>query len=241
MMFIMLTLLVAGVIIEIGIITFNGHYVAAPSIPRGMQSFGTGPTLTYVVMGDSTAIGQGTDYAHSYARQSAEHIASRHTVNLVNVGISGATAQDVVDVQLRSAIGQHPDIVLLAVGANDATHGTTGASFERSVRAIVTSLRIANPNVQIVVTGSPDMGSVARFPWPAKQLAGLRTRQINRVYARLIPEFHLIFAPIAEQTGPAFRKDPSLFAADKFHPNTRGYALWTPIVNRALDDATRRP
>jgi len=44
----------------------------------------------------------------------------------------------------------------------------------------------------------------------------------------------LIFAPIAEKTGPLFRADPSLFAADRFHPNDRGYATWIPVLNEAL-------
>ncbi len=102
-------------------------------------------------------------------------------------------------------------------------------------------LRKGDCKPRIVVTGSPDMGSVPRFPWGAKQLAGLRTRQINTVYARIVAHNNLTFAPIAAKTGPAFSADPTLFAADNFHPNARGYALWIPVVNDALDKAQAGP
>ena len=52
-------------------------------------------------------------------------------------------------------------------------------------------------------------------------------------------DLHLTFAPIAAETGPQFRRDPSLFAADRFHPNDRGYATWIPVLNRALNQAVR--
>ncbi len=229
--------LVLFVVAELLIIKYNGSDVPTPNIPRGEQVFGSGPALRYVVMGDSTSIGQGADYSQSYAYGSAQHLSQRYTVHLINVGVSGARAKDVLDTQLGKAVAYKPDVVLLGVGANDATHFTSGAAMEQSLQAIIDGLKKANPKLKIVVTGSPAMGSVARFPWPAKQLAGLRERQINTVFTRLDRQDHLTMAPVAAKTGPAFRADPTLFAADNFHPNTRGYALWTPVINDALDSA----
>jgi len=45
------------------------------------------------------------------------------------------------------------------------------------------------------------------------------------------------FAPIAADTGPGFRRDRSLFADDRFHPNARGYATWLPTLDRTLEKA----
>jgi lysophospholipase L1-like esterase len=228
------------VAIELAIIKFNGQVVPAPKISRSQQTFGNGPVLTYVVMGDSTSIGQGTDYEHSYAWLSGQHLAKTHQVRMTNLGVSGARTKDVANDQLERAVELKPDVVLLAVGANDATHFTKGQSLAHSLEQIILGLQRANPNVRIVVTGCPDMSAIPRFPWPARQLAGLRTQQINTVYAKLVDKYHLTFAPIAAKTGPAFRADPTLFASDKFHPDTRGYALWTPIINEALDRVTAR-
>lgn len=81
------------------------------------------------------------------------------------------------------------------------------------------------------------MDSVTRFPDGAKQIMGLRTRQVNAIIADLIKKNGLIHAPIAEKTRDAFIADPTLTAADNFHPNARGYALWIPVIITAIDQA----
>lgn len=216
----------------------NGKAVDAPNIPRTTQELGSsGPALKYVVLGDSTSIGQGTEYKNSYTYQTAEQLAKEYKVSLTNIGVSGARAIDVQKDQLPKAVDLKPDVVLLAVGANDVTHFTSNGTFEKLVQSTIDGLRKDNCNLKIVVTGSPAMGSVSRFPFGARQLAGYRERQLNSVYARLITKNHLYSAPVALRTGPAFAADPTLFAQDNFHPNARGYALWTPVINEALDKA----
>jgi lysophospholipase L1-like esterase len=226
------------VVIDFLIIRFNGTPVSAPQIPRGPTTTGTGPALNYVVLGDSTSIGQGAEYKQSYAYQSAQHLAKDHAVTFTNFGVSGARTKDVLETQAPK-ITAKPDIILIAVGANDVTHLTTVSDVEASMQAIVNMLRIKNPSVKIVITGAPAMGSVPRFPWPVKQLAGARTNNMNSMFERLARDKKITLAPVAEKTGPAFAADPSLFAADKFHPDARGYALWTPVINTALDQALK--
>jgi lysophospholipase L1-like esterase len=228
-------------VIELLIIKYNGTAVPAPNIPRAPQSLGSGPKLTYVVMGDSTSIGQGTSYSDSYAEASAHYLARNHAVNFVNVGVSGARIKDVLDNQLPKAAAYKPNVVLIGVGANDATHFTSGSSIQSSLQKIITGLRQANCNVRIIVTGSPAVDGARRFPWPIRQLMGLRTRQVNNAFAPIITKDNLTLAPIALKTRAAFIADPTLLAADKFHPNARGYALWIPVVNNALNTALSSP
>lgn len=225
------------IIAEILIIKFNGTPVPAPRLSRASTMLGQGSPLNYVVMGDSTSVGQGTDYTNSYSLASARHLAQKYKVNFVNFGVSGARVKDILDQQLPEALAQQPDIVLIAVGANDATHFTGSSSIQQDMTQIAQKLRRQNPNLKIVLTGSPAMDSVPRFPWPVKQLMGLRTRQVNKAFVPVIQNNNLLLAPIAQETRAAFLKDPTLFAPDKFHPNAQGYALWTPVINRALDQA----
>lgn len=233
-----LAFLVILLIADVLIIKYSGSPVAAPNIPRKVQKFGSGSPLKFVVMGDSTSIGQGTEYEHSYAYAAAQHLSKNYQVSLLNVGVSGARTKDVADNQLPKALKQKSDIVLIAIGANDVTHLTSLSSVKSSFMRTIDGLRTDNPDVKIVITGSPAMGSVARFPWPIKQLAGLRAKQLNNdVFMPAARDDNLVFAPVAEKTGPAFRADPTLFAQDKFHPSTRGYALWFPVVNAGLDSA----
>lgn len=215
------------------------HYsasVAAPAIPRGTEHFGaSGSKLNFVVMGDSTSIAQGAAYERGIARMSAVELAKTHQVSLTNVGVSGARVADVRATQLAKAVALKPDLVLLAIGANDVTHLTPLGSFRTNTVAIIAQLQVANPNVQIIMTGSPAMGSVARFAPPTQWLAGWRVRHINALFTSVAAQQkHVTVVPLAAKTAAAFKHNPGLFAPDNFHPNAAGYALWQPIVSSGL-------
>lgn len=229
--------IITFVIIQILIIRFNGSPVAVPDIPRSVQIIGSGEPLSYAIMGDSTAISQGSNYSEGFGAASITHLARTFAVKSINTGVSGATTEDVRKDQLKTALAFRPDVVLLAVGANDATHFVRSETTRESIQHIIDELRRVNPRVKIIVTGSPAVDSVTRFPDGAKQLMGLRTRQVNAVFEQLISKNNLFFAPIAKETRAAFIADPTLTASDNFHPNARGYALWIPVVNQSLDKA----
>lgn len=225
------------VVINGAIVAYSGTPIPAPAIDRRPQMIGTGRPLTYVVMGDSTAVAQGATYQEGFAWGSAHHLAADYAVSFVNVGVSGARVHDVLTQQLPQAVEYTPGIVLIAVGANDVTHLTSSSSARSAMRSVVAQLRAANPAVKIVLTGAPAMDTVTRFPWAVQQVALQRVRSLNAAFMQVAKQEHLIFAPIADQTRAAFRDNPSLFAQDNFHPTGAGYALWTPIINHALDDA----
>jgi len=229
-------LLFAFVAAEILYIKYSGKPVGVPDIPRSQQTLGTGKPLRYVVMGDSTAISQGGTYADGYAVRTAAYLAESYTVTWQNVAVSGARAHDVEAKQLPKALAAKPDIVLIAVGANDVTHLTDTNSVVSSLGHVIDGLRQQNQAVEIVLTGSPDMGSVPRFAQPARWLAGERTKTLNDRIIALAHKKKAYFAPIAAQTGRQFRRHPELFAADKFHPTTEGYKLWTSVIIKTLQD-----
>jgi acyl-CoA thioesterase-1 len=196
-----------------------------------------GPPLVYVVLGDSTAAGRGGDYAQGIAMQTAQHLAQSHRVTMVNLAISGAKIDDVVRDQLPKAESHKPNLVLLAVGANDATHFTPGSHIGRDLTRILKGLQTAQPRIGIVMTGCPAVGTVRRFAQPLRWLAGVQTNRVNAVMHPICRTFGAIWAPIARDTGTLFARDPTLLAPDRFHPNDRGYATWIPILNQALDKA----
>jgi len=239
---IIITVILSGVYAagEFWYVKNTGKPVAAPKIPREAKTYGKGSPIKYAVMGDSTSISQGSKYKDSFAVASAERLAKNNKVTMINTGTSGATAKDVVDKQLTKATVFKPDIVLLSVGANDATAFNSSKEIRVALKEIVAQLKLSNPDVQIVVTGSPAMDSVSRFPPLSKRIMAVRTLQVNAVFSRIIDKEDLIFAPIAKETRQAFLDDPTLTAPDKFHPNKRGYALWIPVINKAVDQAADR-
>lgn len=235
-----ITVVIVIFVIEFLYIKYSGTFVPAPSITREYPTIGNGTKLRYAVMGDSTSISQGSEYDDGYAVASARHLARSYQVSLLNVGVSGATAETVRRDQLPKAKGFTPDLVLIAVGANDATKFTSAKNIEDSLQQIIDGLKEANKNVKIVVTGSPAMDSVSRFPFLSKWVMYVRTAQVNAVFDRLIKQNDLTHAPIARETRQAFLNDPTLTADDHFHPNKRGYALWIPVINKAIDESLKQ-
>jgi lysophospholipase L1-like esterase len=197
------------------------------------------PRLTYVILGDSTAAGVGGNYEAGIARSTTRELARRYDVTMTNLAVSGARMSDVRGKQLAAAEALRPDLVLLSAGANDVTHLTSVRSMRADLREVIRRLTAANPKVRIVLTGSPDMGSPPRIPRLLRGIASCRTQQVNRMFEAEAARQQLTFAPIAKETGPLFRKDRSLFAADRFHPNDAGYATWVPVLNAALAMAMR--
>lgn len=233
---------VAGVTAVVGIEVFAA--LRQPLLPFRNPSpdrvrFGNArPALLYVVLGDSTAAGQGATQGHGIAEGTAEYLARGRTVTLVNLGVSGARMADVLSQEVPKATALKPDLVLIAAGANDSTHFTASSAVTRDFESIIIRLQRANPAMAIVATGCPEMGSIPRFAQPLRWIAGTQTARINRALLPVMRRHGVVFADIAGSTGPAFANDPTLFAADLFHPTDRGYKLWIAVLNRALDRAT---
>jgi lysophospholipase L1-like esterase len=169
----------------------------------------------------------------------ATYLGRNQRVTMHNFGVSGARMRDVRRLQLPLAEAIRADVVLLSAAANDVTHLSRIGGMRDDLRAIVRRLRLANPAVKIVITGSPDMGSPPRIPRLLRGLATRRTESANRMFRSESADLDLTFAPIAARTGSLFRKDPTLFHADRFHPNDRGYATWIIVLNEALTAALR--
>ncbi len=190
----------------------------------------SGPPLRYLVLGDSTAAGQGAKYEHGIAIRTADYLANSHTVTMINLGVSGATVVDVVRQQLPEALGLRPDIVLLSVGSNDVTHFTSFEAVASDLTKILSSLASLPTHPKIIVTGSADLGSVPRFGQPLRSIAGYRTVQYNAVFERVCKSHEAIWADLSARTSKAFRTDQTLFASDRFHPNDRGYKVWSDVL-----------
>lgn len=218
-------------------IKFGGRNVAVPNIPRDTQRLGQGDQLRLLVLGDSTAVGQGADYDDGIVMAAAQHLAANHTVELLNVGVSGAVTHDVLTQQLPKVKDFKPDVVLLAVGSNDVTHFTNPDNAQKDMDAIVAGLIAVNCNTKIVLTGSAAMGSAWRIPLPLRWWAGYREKGINGAFRKVATARQVTLIPLADKTGDLFAHDRSLFAADKFHPNAKGYAAWSAVILPALDEA----
>lgn len=205
----------------------------APPLPPGIDACvgcvaGESPLRT-VWLGDSTAAGVGVAAADGVlGRQVARRIGRAVEVRVL--ASSGGRVADVVGDQLP-LVPADAQVVFVSVGANDATHLTGLDTFSSSYGQLLAGVPA---RACVVLLGVPDLGSPPRLAQPLRAVAGWRGRSLDRRIRQLAQRSGATYVDIAAATGPAFRRDRSLFSADGYHPADEGYGLWAGAVTSAL-------
>jgi lysophospholipase L1-like esterase len=197
-----------------------------------------GEPLTLVVLGDSSVAGVGADAAEDTLTYGvAKALSDRYLVSLHALGVSGSRLGNVVGEQLPQVAGLDPDIVLVCVGTNDITHGTTLREARRQLRLLVGGLAEVAPDAKVIVSGLPPTETAIAFHRPLRDLLGLRALLFTRLYrAELTPQGISVF-DIARLTRSAFHGKREMFSADMFHPSSAGYAFLAAVYGRAVREA----
>jgi len=134
-----------------------------------------GPLVIF--LGDSLTAGLGLAEDQAYPAQVAARLAGRGApIRAINAGVSGDTSAGGL-ARLDWLLGQHPDVVVLALGANDGLRGVALADTEKNLREIVRRCRGAGARVlllgmQIPPNYGPDYagGFRALYPRIAKEM-----------------------------------------------------------------------
>jgi lysophospholipase L1-like esterase len=197
-----------------------------------------GEPLTLVVLGDSSVAGVGADAAEDTLTYGvAKALSDQYRVSLHALGVSGSRLYNVVAEQLPQVAGLDPDIVLVCVGTNDVTHGTTVREARRQLRMLVDGLAEVAPDARVIVSGLPPAETAVAFHRPLRDLLGLRALLFTRLYrAELTPHGISVF-DIAKLTKSAFHGKQEMFSADLFHPSSAGYAFLATVYGRAVREA----
>ena len=197
-----------------------------------------GDPLTLVVLGDSSVAGVGADAAEDTLTYGvAKALSDQYRVSLHALGVSGSRLCDVVGRQLPQLEGLGADIVLVCVGTNDVTHGTTLREARRQLRLLVAGLAAVAPEARVIVSGLPPAETATAFHRPLRDLLGLRALLFTRLYrAELVPHGISVF-DIAKLTKSAFHGKRDMFSADRFHPSSAGYAFLGTVYGRAVREA----
>lgn len=184
-------------------------------------------TLLYVAIGDSAAQGIGASKpAHSYVGIIGERMRelTAQSVRVINLSVSGATTTLAVADQLPRFRKLKPDLVTVAIGANDIVE-FDAAVFEANIREVFATL----PKHAIVA----DLPCFY-LPWNERKVA-----VANRIVREVAAECGLEVVPLHETTKRrGLRGILTEFAIDLFHPNDHGYAVWAsaflPAVTASL-------
>jgi len=163
-----------------------------------------------VAFGDSLTAGLGVSPDDSYPAQLQARLrAGGYAYRVVNAGASGDTTAGGLR-RVDWALRNRPDIVIVALGANDALRGQDLASVRANLDAIVA--RFQQAGARVLVAGMevpPNYG------------------------ARYAADFRRLYVEVARKRGAAFMPfllagvagDPRLNQSDGIHPTAEGYRI----------------
>ncbi len=174
-----------------------------------------------LAFGDSLTAGLGLAPEQAFpARLAARLAADGYAVEIANGGVSGDTTAGGV-ARLDWALGNHPDLVLLELGANDALRGIDPKVTEANLDAMLKKLTAAHVGVLL-------LGMQAPGNWgPDYQ------KSFNAIYPALAKKYNV---PLYRFFLDGVALNPSLNQPDGLHPNAAGVAV---IVERVAPQVER--
>ena len=184
--------------------------------------------ITILALGDSLTAGFGLSRQEAYPALIAEKMRSaNYQFEIINAGSSGDTTAGGLQ-RLPSLLrGRKIDVLILALGINDAFRGVPIEQIRSNLQAIIDQTRARHPDVALVVAGMqlPDYSS-----------------------NDYVGAFGAIFAPLAEKNHatliPFFLEgvggNPELNQWDRVHPNAAGQRVLAENVWRGLEPLLRQ-
>jgi len=189
--------------------------VAAPKEPR-----------VVVCLGDSLTAGYGLDQAQAYPallQKSIDNLGWKFKV--VNAGLSGETTAGGLR-RLDWVLKRRVDVLILALGGNDALRGIPLETTRQNLDHILTRARAKNPEVQLVVAGM-----LIPPNWGREYFNGFRAlfpQLAKKHQAGLIPF-------LLEGVGGK----PELNFPDGIHPTAEGHRIVAANVWKVLEHVLR--
>ena len=229
------------------------NHVVAPS-----EGEPIGARLRLTVLGDSTTVGVGvTSASLSLPYRIAQLVADarQRSVHVATWGYAGARVEHVIGDQVVKAgkplQREAPDapgflptseIVVIVIGANDATHRTPTAAFRRDLRAVLERIRADAPQAEIVVAGIPRLRGILVHLEPLIAIADAWGAPLRRIQRQEALRAGAAFADLAREVVPRLRgriDRSDALAADQFHPGPQVYATWAEVIVEALEAMPR--
>lgn len=198
--------------------------IATLCLPPGSAA-ATEP-LRILALGDSLTAGFGLKPSDGFPVQLQRSLEARGVPAVIlNAGVSGDTTAGGL-ARLDWALGDRPDMVILALGANDGLRAVNPEVTRSNLAAILERLRSKKLPVLLAgIYAPPNLG---------REYAS----EFNRIYPELAAQYDAVLYPFFLD-GVAAR--PELNQADGVHPNAAGVAVLvqriTPYVIRLIASA----
>jgi len=173
-----------------------------------------------VFLGDSLTAGLGLDENQAYPALLERQLREEgKAVRVVNAGVSGDTTAGGLS-RIGWILGQHPDLVVVGLGANDGLRGQPVAEVESNLRGIIRRSQAAGARVLLLgMRLPPNYGPYAE--------------QFTALYPKLAKELDVPLVPfLLDQVGGI----RSLNQADGIHPTAEGQEIVARNVRPYLEE-----
>lgn len=205
--------------------TFGPRKESAPYADGYYGPKRRGTSLRLVMLGDSSAAGLGADgpleTLGALLAQGLVDAADR-PVRFVNVATVGARSSD-LESQVTRALILKPHVAVILIGGNDVTHLTRPQTAVRELELGVA--RLVDAGAEVIVGTCPDLGTVKPIREPLRTVARRLSRQLAAAQTIAVVEAGGRSVSLGDLLGPEFDEFPDeMFAQDRFHPSSRGYA-----------------
>ncbi|MXW14176.1 MAG: arylesterase [Rhodothermaceae bacterium] len=168
-----------------------------------------GTPIRVLFLGNSLTAGYGLSPEEAYPALLQARIDSlKWPVTIINAGVSGDTSAGGLT-RLAWQLEYPPDILVVALGANDGLRGLPPAMTKSNLIQIIRQAREANPNVSILIAGMqvpPNLGPIFQ-------------EEFREIYPSLAEEMDTELIPfLLEGVGGVTELNQS----DGIHPNAAG-------------------
>jgi lysophospholipase L1-like esterase len=190
------------------------------------------PELRILVLGDSTAVGTG---AFTNKDSTAGRLGNLYPeAEIVNKAVNGLKIQGLIDILATMPSGEHFDIVLIQVGANDVIRMTSMSDIRKGIDRVLNAATIIGDRVIVLHAG--DIGQVPFFPWYAGPLYRHRSLEVRDIYIKAAEGVQVAYVDLVNSTvGDTLRRDPErYYASDGLHLSGDGYGLWFAEIKKHL-------
>jgi lysophospholipase L1-like esterase len=187
---------------------------------------GCGPPLRLLVAGDSGAAGTGAPTQdQALGGQLVRYLSQKHTVYWCVLAANGLDSAGLLQL-LEATPAARFDVVVLSIGANDATGLLSARRWARLQNRLAALIDQRFAPELLVHSAVPPMHVCLALPQPLRWFMGHRARQMNTALAGLLP----IQSSRVMHWHPESMTTVGM-AMDGIHPSATGYAAWADSLS----------
>jgi lysophospholipase L1-like esterase len=202
---------------------------------RRAGTAGRGSLVRLLVAGDSGAAGVGaSSQDQALCGQLVRRLSRHHTVQWCVLAVNGLDSQGLLKL-LQDAPSARFDVVVLSMGANDATSLCAPLRWAQLQNRLAELIDDRFEPDLLVHSAVPPMHSCMALPQPLRWFMGRWARQMNATLAiQLVDQRQRTLHWHPEST------TASGMAVDGLHPNSEGYSEWANGLSQHILETQAR-